>query len=65
MYARCFSSGACRDSRGEQNIAIGLEEWQYYNTWGDRDYGYKQDPLRSASNTTHYYGWLSWAAAWR
>eukprot|EP00775_Hariotina_reticulata_P013182 gene13182-13313_t len=64
MYARCFSSGACRESRGEENIDIGIEEWAYYNSRVNENYGYLLDPLRSPSNSTAYFGWLSWAAAW-
>lgn len=63
MFVRCFSSGACRDTRGAENVPVGIEEWAYYNNYTNREYGYSKDPIRDPT-TTRYYGFLSWADAW-
>lgn len=73
IYLRCFMAGACRDTRGSQNVYLGLEEFILYNK-ENSEYGYQQDPIRNPPLLTgtcpagavscKYYGYLSWADAY-
>jgi subtilisin family serine protease len=63
IFARCYASGACRESLGSHNVQQALQEFALYSS-ENPGYGFQQDPAHGAAGSVNHYGWLSWADAY-
>eukprot|EP00882_Tetradesmus_deserticola_P004902 GHRQ01005165.1.p1 GENE.GHRQ01005165.1~~GHRQ01005165.1.p1 ORF type:complete len:290 (+),score=73.65 GHRQ01005165.1:296-1165(+) len=70
IYARCFASGACLESLGQNNSYIPIEEFTAHSV-DNPGYGFSRDPIRMVpnsqsqnANASRYFGYLVWADAY-